>query len=77
MESPYRWLILAGLAFGAGCIGAMAMIAYGWPHLLPRLWLVAGLVLTAAFLVLALLQWKAAVEAEMAAEEQRAADSRR
>ena len=43
IESPYRWLILAGIAFLVGTFGAMAMLAYAWPHTIDRIWLVAGL----------------------------------
>jgi fatty acid desaturase len=62
MESPHRWLILAGLSILVACVGGMAMIAYGWPHTLVRVWLYAGLALTLFFLVEAFVQWKRAAE---------------
>jgi hypothetical protein len=57
MESPYRWLILAGIAFLVGTFGAMAMLAYAWPHTIDRIWLLAGLLATIVFLVLAAREW--------------------
>lgn len=57
MESPHRWLILAGIAFLAGTVGAMMMLAYSWPHWLDRLWLLAGLVATVGLLVQAAREW--------------------
>jgi hypothetical protein len=71
MESPNRWLILAGIAFVAGTIGAMMMLAYAWPHWLDRLWLIAGLLATLAFLILALRDWLAGVRGEATPEQRR------
>lgn len=71
MESPHRWLILAGIAFVAGAVGAMMMLAYAWPHWLARIWLLAGLVISVGFLVRALLDWKRSVEAELETEQRR------
>ena len=71
MESPNRWFILAGIAFVAGTIGAMMMLAYAWPHWLDRLWLIAGLVATVVFLILALNDWLAEVKREATPEQQR------
>lgn len=59
MESPHRWLILAGIAFLAGTVGAMMMLAYAWPHWLDRLWLLAGLAATAGLLIQAAREWLA------------------
>jgi len=59
MESPYRWLILAGISFVACLLGTMMMLAYTWPHSLARGWLYLTILLTAYFLVQALLDWRA------------------
>lgn len=58
MESPHRWLILAGISFLAGCFGAIEMLALVWPHVIAHIWLIAFLLLTAYFLVRAFLEWK-------------------
>jgi hypothetical protein len=73
MESPHRWLILAGIAFVAGTFGAVAMLAYVWPHGLIEVWLVACLLATVALLLRALLEWKRREEADLLAEERRSA----
>lgn len=62
LESEYRWLILAGLSFGAGFVGAIAMLAFIWPHTLARIWFYAGFVLGLYFLIRAFLEWKASVD---------------
>ena len=62
MESRHRWLILAGLSFGAGCFGAMAMLADGWSHTLARVWLYAGLLVAIYFVVRAVLDWNSRLE---------------
>jgi hypothetical protein len=62
MESQYRWLILAGIAFIIGTFGAMAMLAYAWPHALDRIWLLAGLLVSVMFLCLAARDWLQADE---------------
>ena len=36
----------------------MAMLAFQWSHILALIWLYAGLLATATFLILALLDWK-------------------
>jgi hypothetical protein len=59
LESPHRWLILAGLSFLAALLGTMMMLAYTWPHWLARTWLYATLVITVYFLAQAFLDWRA------------------
>jgi hypothetical protein len=59
MESPYRWLILAGLSFLAALLGTMVMLSQGWSHWLERVWFLAALALALYFLVQALLEWNA------------------
>jgi hypothetical protein len=59
LESPHRWLILAGLSFLAGLLGTMMMLAYAWPHWLARVWFLIGLALAIYFLVQAFLDWNA------------------
>jgi hypothetical protein len=66
MESPHRWLILAGISFLAALTGTIFMFAFVWPHGLARAWLLAGLALTALFLLRAGIDWKRAMEAEIA-----------
>jgi hypothetical protein len=65
LESKYRWLILAGISFTAGCVGAMMMLALAWSHGVARVWLYLGLVLTVFFCVRAFLDWKSAAEASL------------
>lgn len=62
LESPHRWSILAGLAFLTGCVGAIAMIAYGWSHTLAQLWFYLGAIATAVFLLMAFIQWRSEIE---------------
>jgi hypothetical protein len=57
MESRHRWLILAGLSFGAAFLGAIMMLAWHWPHLLIQVWFYAGAALAVGFLVQALHAW--------------------
>jgi len=66
MESRHRWSILAGLSFGAGCLIAMMMLAYGWPHWLARLWLLTGIVVSLYCLARGFVWWKQAAERELA-----------
>jgi hypothetical protein len=73
MESPHRWLILAGIALLAGMLGAIAMLAYAWPHAIARIWLWAGIIVTLALLVQALRDWKQRTEARLELEERRQA----
>jgi len=75
MESRHRWLILAAIAFAAACVGAIVVLAYGWPHALARVWFYAGALVTVYFLVRAFLQWKESVEEEI--EESRLKPSTR
>lgn len=63
-ESPHHWLILAGLTFLAGMLGAMAMLAWAWPHPLARVWLLAGIFLAAYFLLRAALEYFQEIEIE-------------
>jgi hypothetical protein len=42
----------------------MAMLMHQWSHLFVKVWIYAGLVLTAYFLVRAFLEWKAGVDAD-------------
>jgi membrane protein implicated in regulation of membrane protease activity len=65
LESRHRWLILAAIAFAAATVGAIVMLAYGWPHTLVRVWFYAGALLTVYLLVRAFLQWKESVEQEI------------
>jgi len=66
MESRHRWSILAGLSFGAGCLIAMMVLAYGWAHWLARLWLLAGIVVALYCLARGFLWWKQAADRELA-----------
>lgn len=66
MESRHRWSILAGLSFGAACLIAMMMLAYGWAHWLARLLLLAGIVVALYCLARGFLLWKQAAERELA-----------
>ncbi|MGH2447780.1 MAG: hypothetical protein ACRDFS_04155 [Chloroflexota bacterium] len=65
MESPHRWLILAGLSLGTAILFGMAFIAWLVPIILVRVWLLAGIAATLYFLVRALLEWKLNVEDEL------------
>jgi hypothetical protein len=65
LESRYRWLILSGLSFTAGCVGAMMMLAFTWKHGVALVWLYLGLLLTIFFCVRAFLQWKSEAEAAL------------
>ena len=58
MESPHRWWILSGLGFGAGSIGAIAMIAWNWPHGLAKFWFYAGLLAAVFFAIRGVMQWR-------------------
>jgi hypothetical protein len=69
MESPHRWLILAGITALVTLLGTITILVYAWSHLFGRVFFYAGFALTAAFLLLALLDWKDAVQEEMAREE--------
>ena len=57
VESPYHWLIFAGLSFLAGLLGTMIMLSQGWSHWLERIWFLVALVLAIYFLVQAILEW--------------------
>ena len=63
LESKYRWLILAGLSFTAGCVGAMMILAFEWAHPVALVWLYAGLIATVVFCAQAFLDWKRQAEA--------------
>jgi len=69
LESPHRWIILAGLSFLAACVGAIAMMGYGWSHTVAQIWFYAGFVTAVVCLGRSILQWKRAVEAALAAQE--------
>ena len=58
LESPHRWLILAGSTFVAALAGGMAMIAWNLPHWVPRFWFYAGFFVTVYCLVEAYLDWR-------------------
>lgn len=73
LESPHRWTILAGLSILAAVIGAIAMMAYGWPHTVELIWFYAGLAATLFFLARALIGWKTSVEAALNAAERTSA----
>jgi len=65
LEHRYSWLILAGLSFTAGCVGAMMMLALTWSHEVARAWLYLSFVLTLYFGLRAFLQWKSQAEASL------------
>ena len=73
MESPHRWLILAGLVFLLAMLGAIAMLAYAWPHAVARVWLWIGIVVTLGFLIQAVRDWKRRVEEQIKLQERRQA----
>lgn len=58
LESPHRWLILAGLSALACLLGTIMMLAYDAPHWLARVWFYLALAITLYFLVQALLDWR-------------------
>jgi uncharacterized membrane protein len=58
LESPHRWSILAGLSFAAACVGAIAMLAWGWSHTLELLWFYAGFFCSLFFATRGFLEWK-------------------
>jgi hypothetical protein len=58
LESRHSWLILAGLSFTAGCVGAMMMLAFTWRHEVVLAWLYLGLALTLFFCFRAFVEWK-------------------
>ncbi len=62
IESPHRWVILAAFSFGAGVVGAMASLAYVWPHWLGRTWFYLFAAIAVLFLVLAFIDWRARAE---------------
>lgn len=62
MESRYRWLILAAFAFGAGVIGAIAMLVYAWPYWLARAWFYLGFIITIGCLIQAFRTWRAGLD---------------
>lgn len=64
MESPYRWLILAGITSLAALVGTMAILAYGWSHTFARGWLYTTLVVTVYFLVRAFIFWTSGLESD-------------
>lgn len=74
LESKQRWLILAGLSFTAGCVGAMMMLAFEWKHVVVSAWLYLGLALTLVFLVRAFVDWKR--DAEITIESKSAVGKR-
>jgi hypothetical protein len=69
-ESPHQWSILAGITAVATLVGTMAIIIYDWSHVLAKMYFYVGLALAVSFLVLALIDWKDRVEAELEREEQ-------
>jgi heme/copper-type cytochrome/quinol oxidase subunit 3 len=62
LESPHRWAILAGIAATSGLVGAMAILAWDWSVWLARVWVLAGLVVAAYFMVRLVLEWKEQVD---------------
>lgn len=78
MESPHRWIILAGITALATLLGTMTILIYAtsnvsaW-HVVARIFFSAGLAVTIALLVASLLDWKDRVEEDMAREERNAA----
>ena len=69
LESPHRWSILAGISLGAGILGAVIIIAYGWSHWLARIWFLAGLAIALYCAVSLLLQLKAEIDAAAAQDQ--------
>ena len=69
MESPHRWLILAGISFAAGMLGAIMMIAYTWPHTASRIWFYAGTLAALYFLARAFWDWKKRAETVLQSSE--------
>jgi hypothetical protein len=70
LESPQRWWIMAGLAFGAAIIGTIFIFAFEWSHVVGRIWLYGWLLVTLALLVAGAADWKDRMqEAIRAAEE--------
>jgi hypothetical protein len=57
MESRYRWAILAGLSFLVTICGGIMMLAYGWSHVVVRVWLWLGIALTLGLLAFAGRDW--------------------
>jgi NADH:ubiquinone oxidoreductase subunit 6 (subunit J) len=66
MESPHRWLILAGITFGADVLTSMVMLIHDFSHGFIQIWVYAGLIMTIYFLARAFLEWKQDVEEELA-----------
>lgn len=62
MESRHRWLILAGLSFGAAFVGAIMMLAWNWPHVFIQVWFYVGAALTVVFLAQAVRAWWSTAE---------------
>jgi fatty acid desaturase len=61
-ESPQMWLILAGISGLLTLVGTIAFIAYGWSHILAKLYLYVGLAVVLVCLIMALLDWKERME---------------
>ena len=78
IESRYRWLILAGLSFGAAFLGAIMMLAWNWPHAFIQVWFYVGAGLTAVFLVQWVRAWWSTTEGYLqTTARQRTPDSAR
>lgn len=76
MESPHRWWILAALSLGAAVVGTIFIFAFEWSHVIARIWLYAGLLLTLLFLILGVVDWKARMEAAIEEAERRSSARR-
>jgi len=59
MERRHRWFILATIVFGVACLGAMMMIAYGWDHVIERIWFYALMAGVLYLLVQGIAEWGA------------------
>ena len=75
MESEHRWLYLSAIVFGAGCVGAIAIVGYGWSHTLARIWFYAALLVTVGLLIKAFLEWRNPPERDLFAGPQKARQS--
>jgi len=61
METRQRWLRLMSISWGAGVLGSIMFVAWGWSHVFARVWLCVGLGAGLFFAIWHFLEWKAAV----------------
>jgi hypothetical protein len=69
LESPHRWLILAGIAFTTACVGAIMMMAFTWQHAVELVWFYLFFVATLYFLARALWEWKVRISSPGAEDD--------